>query len=293
MIENVNCKILVCMHKECDIPEGSIYLPIHVGKASSNIDLGIQSDCENNSVSCDNISLLNPVYCEMTAMYWAWKNIRNLYPDIQYVGLCHYRRYFSAEKHYIYNGIKRIWKFTKSISHILIGQNTQLEIYEKVQKIESIKDTRFIHNTKRLERIIISSDMTTTYPIRIINSDVRTFFSVIGREYIELLEEIVNNDYPDYKDALHRTLQGSKLHSANMIIMKTYLLDDYCSFVFEILDKHISLCKCRGICFDPLEEKTYARVSGYLSEILTSIYVEKKINEQKVLYTEKLYFENS
>src|SRR5699024_4773412 len=41
----------------------------------------------------DNISLDNPRFCELTAVYWAWKNL-----DAGYIGLVHYRRYFRGKK---------------------------------------------------------------------------------------------------------------------------------------------------------------------------------------------------
>ena len=81
-------KILVACHKaDPAIRQDDIYMPIHVGKAlHPELDLGFQGDDTG-----DNISEKNGSYCELTAMYWAWKNLPK---DVDIVGLCHYRRYF-------------------------------------------------------------------------------------------------------------------------------------------------------------------------------------------------------
>ena len=82
-------KILVATHKKCELPTDYIYLPIQVGKAlHPDLDLDIQPDNTG-----DNISVKNPYYSELTAIYWAWKNL-----DADYVGLAHYRRHFSTQK---------------------------------------------------------------------------------------------------------------------------------------------------------------------------------------------------
>lgn len=82
-------KILVAQHKQVESYCNDVYMPIHVGKAlHPELDLAIQTDDTG-----DNMSLLNPMYCELTAQYWAWKNLHN----IEYIGLCHYRRYFEEE----------------------------------------------------------------------------------------------------------------------------------------------------------------------------------------------------
>ncbi len=80
-----NIKIIVCCHKKDVMAKEKPYMPIHVGKALSDVELGIQSDAEG-----ENISTKNRSYCELTGMYWAWKNLKNV--DI--IGLNHYRRYF-------------------------------------------------------------------------------------------------------------------------------------------------------------------------------------------------------
>lgn len=79
--------ILVATHKETSVYSDDIYTPIQVGKALSNIDLGFLSDNTG-----DNISNKNSSYCELTAQYWAWKNLH-----VDYIGLCHYRRYFDID----------------------------------------------------------------------------------------------------------------------------------------------------------------------------------------------------
>lgn len=80
-------KILIVAHKPCKMYCDDVYMPIQVGKAISKYDLGIQGDDIG-----DNISKKNPYYSELTAQYWAWKNL-----DCEYIGFCHYRRFFKEK----------------------------------------------------------------------------------------------------------------------------------------------------------------------------------------------------
>lgn len=83
----LDVKILVAAHKKYQMPQDSIYLPIHCGKWGRE-DLGYQGDDTG-----DNISEYNPSFCELTAVYWAWKNLQ-----ADYIGLVHYRRYFAGKR---------------------------------------------------------------------------------------------------------------------------------------------------------------------------------------------------
>ena len=84
----MNIKIIVATHKPYWMPEDEIYLPIQVGAACSANDL-----CYVRDDSGDNISNKNRNYCELTGLYWAWKNL-----DADYIGLAHYRRHFTLRK---------------------------------------------------------------------------------------------------------------------------------------------------------------------------------------------------
>lgn len=84
-------KILVACHKPTDVYEDDVYIPIHVGRATSKFKREMQHMIGDDTG--DNISAKNPYYCELTAQYWGWKNLKN----IEYIGLCHYRRFFQTK----------------------------------------------------------------------------------------------------------------------------------------------------------------------------------------------------
>jgi len=83
----LNIKIIVATHKKYQMPNDPLYLPLQVG-AEGKDDLGYQRDNVG-----ENISAKNPNYCELTGLYWAWKNL-----DADFIGLAHYRRHFSYKR---------------------------------------------------------------------------------------------------------------------------------------------------------------------------------------------------
>lgn len=85
--------IFTMTHKKFDEPKDPIYIPLQVGRACSG-DLGYAGDNTG-----DNISEKNCYYGELTGVYWVWKNVKTK----DYVGVCHYRRYFCTEEGRIFN----------------------------------------------------------------------------------------------------------------------------------------------------------------------------------------------
>ena len=63
-------------------------IPIQAGAALTRERIcGLRDD------QGDNISCKNQQYCELTALYWIWKN-----DSSDYAGLCHYRRHFELDE---------------------------------------------------------------------------------------------------------------------------------------------------------------------------------------------------
>ncbi len=81
----MSVKVIIAAHVPCDVPTDALYLPLHVG-AEGKQPLPFAGDNTG-----DHISDKNSTFCELTGLYWAWKNL----PD-EYVGLAHYRRYFAS-----------------------------------------------------------------------------------------------------------------------------------------------------------------------------------------------------
>ena len=84
---SVDVKVVVATHKKYWMPSDPLYFPLHVG-AEGKEDLGFSPDNTG-----DNISRKNANYCELTGLYWAWKNLH-----CEYLGLAHYRRHFTVLK---------------------------------------------------------------------------------------------------------------------------------------------------------------------------------------------------
>lgn len=75
--------IYIATHKKFDNPNLDNYIPLQVG-AEGKKKLGYLVDNTG-----DNISIKNPNFCELTGLYWIWKNCSD-----EYKGLVHYRRFF-------------------------------------------------------------------------------------------------------------------------------------------------------------------------------------------------------
>ncbi len=75
--------VYVAAHKAYAVREMPGYIPLQVGAA---LHEALPYTGDNTG---DHISEKNPNYCELTGLYWVWKNSSD-----DYKGLVHYRRYF-------------------------------------------------------------------------------------------------------------------------------------------------------------------------------------------------------
>lgn len=223
------------------MPSDEVYMPIHVGREGKD-NLGYVGDNTG-----ENISIKNPNYCELTGLYWAWKNL-----DCEYIGLCHYRRYFAHKS--------------------------------KSSKLEDKKQAIFTRDD--YERLLQQYDVILPKKRNYFIETVRSQYEhAHNKRDLDEIEKIIKMQYPSYIEAFEKVMNSRKLHIYNMFVMNKALFDEYCIWLFDILftlEKRIDITNY---------DKYNARVFGFLSERLFNIWLEKKqlkIKTVNVVFLEKI-----
>lgn len=215
-------KIIVAAHKKYQMPEDDLYLPLHVG-AEGKDDIGYTKDNTGN-----NISLKNPFFCELTGIYWAWKNL-----DVDYIGLVHYRRYLTIAKKI---------------------PNTEDEKFKEVLNKEEIN--------KLLEDTDIILPKKRKYYIETIYNHYKHTMYI---EPLDITGEIIKERYPEYYPEFENLKKKTSMHAFNMFIMKKELLDKYCKWLFDILfelEKRVDNSQ-----YDSFHARFYGRISERLFDV--------------------------
>lgn len=241
-------KILVATHKRYVMAENEIFIPIHVGKEGKE-ELGYQGDNTG-----ENISIKNDNYCELTALYWSWKNL-----ECDYIGLCHYRRYFDffEQQHK-----EKVILDPKDLRTTIDKVNIQSTINDMLDKNDIILPIRRVYPiTLRMQ-----------YKIMHNSNDWR------------ILEKVLEEKFPEYWETSKKVFSGNKAYLYNMFVMNKVEFNKYCKWLFEILfevENRIIIST----------DKYQARVFGFMSERLFNLYVVH--NKLKVKELPIIYFEES
>ena len=233
-----NIKIIVATHKKYQMPEDQMYFPVQVGaEGKTKIEEYTQDNTGNN------ISLKNPYFCELTGLYWAWKNL-----EAENIGLVHYRRYFTNKK--------KIPKEENEKFKIVLTQKETEELLKKTDIILPKKRKYYIEN-------LYSHYEHTMY---------------IGP--LDETRRIIEEKCPEYLGEFDKLLKRTSAHMFNMFIMKKEILDEYCTWLFDILfelEKRTDASKY---------DSFHARFYGRISELLLDVWVNKnkiKYEEVKVM----------
>ena len=240
----INMKIFVATHKPIEVVlPYKYYIPLHVGATIHEYSLPYVTDDTG-----DNISILNPYFCELTGHYWIWKNIND---DI--VGLEHYRRFFVTYLGYL----------VKLIS----GKNCCFLSERQIRK--DLKSHDIIISTKGRSRGM--GNLVNAYA----GSHER-------KDIIETLL-IIHELYPEYDAAVKEVFSDVAFYPANMLICQKNLFDDYCSWLFSILfelEKRIDISN-----YNDYQKRVFGFIAERIFRVYV-VHNKLKTKERHIINTE-------
>jgi len=256
--ETPNIKIYVVGHKPYEaIPSDGIFVPIQTGKE--------EEFCSLRDNTGDNIADKNGCFCELTALYWIWRNTSGQ----DYVGLFHYRRHFD------FSGIpKEINRFNQVVyerndeAYLKANALNDEAVLELVPNYDIILPTKWnVHDGKPKWMSIERHYALARHHLI--------------KDYEEAIE-VLKQKYPDYAPYADAFNKGSEGYFCNMFIMRRAIFDKYCAWLFDILfelEKRLNLS-------DYSEQQK--RVFGYIGERLLNIFLEKLLADEPGLKVKTL-----
>lgn len=264
-----NIKILISCHKLSTVPDSEIMLPIEVG--ADLRDKHFEGVFQDNQG--ENISSKNKMYCELTAQYWAWKNL-----NADYYGFFHYRRYFSFD-------ISRRFQ-EDGWGNIVLDRLTE----DALQKYH-IDDAHIQALVPNYDVITVKARDINAHRKQSSRNEFKnnyTEYAVSDAQHIEdltLALKIVVEKYPEFKSAVEAYMQDDMAYECNMFIMNKVLYTRYCAWLFDILATLEQKLDTRYYNQEEL------RVIGFIAERLFGIYYTylkgdpsiKRLELQKIL----------
>ena len=222
-----------------------IYAILHVGLNSNCKSSYLRDDCG------DNISYKKANYCEVTGLYCIWKNVED--PSETLTGINHYRRYFSTMPNYIR------YTYFKG-DPIILSQN----------KIEKALRKYDIIMPKKLKAFRKVKDIYA--------------FEHCGED-ISLLRKAIESVAPEFLGDYDRFMNSNSYWYANMMICKKIYFDEYCKWLFSVLDVLEP-----DIRLEKYPDAYQRRVFGFLAERLLNVWVIHKrlsVKEYPIINTEQ------
>ncbi len=224
--------VYVITHKKIEKIRTEGYRILLVGACKNN---RFENDYIHDDTG-DNISEYNDSYCELTGLYWMWKNSRE---DI--IGLVHYRRLFAKLGPHI-DFIGRHLVLDKKDAYSLL---TPEDIRKKLQNAD----------------IIVKESEFRITPVK------KIFCDYLGTDFFDRIEEAVRELSPEYMGDFARMCSSHTHINCNMFIGKREIAERYCGWLFPIL----SLIDEKKI--KESGERYHNREMGYVSELLFGVWL--------------------
>lgn len=231
---SVNTQIFTAYHRFAPLIKSASIIPIHVGRALADQDLPHMIGDDTG----DNISDRNESYCELTALYWAWKNAG----PSDYVGLMHYRRVLDLQNHHG-TATAEVWL-------------EQFDIDDWLSGVENWLGTAPAYDIAVPKRHLMGLTVAENYRKNHAPGDY------------DLMRDVIARDHPDYLDSFDKVSGQRSILLGNIAVMRREIFDRYCAWLFDILAK-VEAADVDRSHYTPRQ----FRYLGFLAERLMTVFV--------------------
>lgn len=271
-------KILVGYHKPSYLFKDDIFVPIHCGRAVSNViskdGYVTSTDAQwllDNTIgddTGDNISEKNREYCECTALYWAWKNYDKIgNPD--YIGFMQYSRHFILKENCF--------------------SEKELDLYEKTYATKKIIYPSYNYmnflglNYDNIMNVLSEYGGICTNPsdlsmqnVKNLREDYEKIIPGVNVKDYDCMIAMASKMYPNMADYIINRSEQTLKSAFQMWILPKKIFFDYMEFMFSILFE----------CEKYIDVSSYStngkRTMGYLAELLCDFYMNFYKNKYKI-----------
>lgn len=243
--------IYCCYHKSAPMLRSDCVQPLHVGRACSPLALPMAGDDSGES-----ISERNPHWCELTALYWMWKNGSD-----DFAGLMHYRRIFNLRDNHTQARITA----DRDISGFGL---TQARIGELLTQADIILPEKKLLRGK--------SEIFTVYEHYAICHPI---------EDLELAVRVLLEKHPEAERTVTRVLhEATQGYWTNMFITSRPILNAYAAWLFDILFEVERQLQPQLASREPYQQRVYGFLSERLFNIWLALHPEVRILEMPTLF---------
>jgi lipopolysaccharide biosynthesis glycosyltransferase len=236
----MKASLYTAYHKFSTLIDSASIRPIHVGRAKAGKPLlGMIGDDTG-----DNISTKNGRYCELTALYWAWKNDG----DSSHIGLMHYRRLLDFDGTFA-------------------GEAAE-------QKPATLRTADYAAAAERW--LAAHGDVDLVVPkLHRMSLSMRDNYRTRHRpEDLDVVDAIIRDHHPAYLAHYNAVMSECDVRLANMFLARREIVDEYCAFVFDVLGRLDAADVARD------HYNAYqSRYLGFISERLFTVFVRKYMAE--------------
>lgn len=225
--------IYVCCHENCLLPQNDLLIPVQAGRAGAAINLAMQGDNDG-----ENISHRNHNYCELSVLYWIWRNTNH-----QIFGLCHYRRFFN-----------------------LANDTTILTSFDNFDALSG-------HTPANLKHLMQEYDLIL--PLAKVKDNGKPLYHLYAKSHhisdLDLVLSLIHDLYPEMVSAAETAIFNQpRAYYKNMMITRRDFAAPYCRWLFDILHR----LDC--LIYPQLQYRSLyqQRVYGFLAERLFNIFLE-------------------